>query len=164
MFSKSRGANLFDGQLIPVTDMPRSYVPTLFALQLPELMLALGLCGDGRRNRRHARAGDRSTADAGRRAAFLSLVLAVSLPILITVVTRPYIYNGVRHLVFVLPPFAVLGGLAAAWIAPRLAAIRNERRRRRAAWHALPGLRLPSSTWCGCILTNTPTTIILPAA
>ena len=25
--------------------MPRSYVPTLLAVQLPELMLALGLCG-----------------------------------------------------------------------------------------------------------------------
>ena len=36
---------LFDGQLIPVIDMPRSYVPTLFAVQLPELMLALGLGG-----------------------------------------------------------------------------------------------------------------------
>ena len=36
---------LFDGQLIPVIDMPRSYVPTLFALQMPELMLVLGLCG-----------------------------------------------------------------------------------------------------------------------
>src|SRR5262249_5857625 len=36
---------LFDGQLIPVIDMPRSYVPTLFAVQLPELLLALGLCG-----------------------------------------------------------------------------------------------------------------------
>jgi hypothetical protein len=29
-------------------------------------------------------------------------------------------YNGIRHFVFVLPPFAVLGGLAAAWIAQRL--------------------------------------------
>jgi Dolichyl-phosphate-mannose-protein mannosyltransferase len=111
---------LFDGQLIPVTDMPRSYVPTLFALQLPELMLTLGLCGGVGTIVAIARAGDRSTADAGRRAALLSLILAVSLPILITVVTRPFIYNGVRHLVFVLPPFAALGGIAAAWIAPRL--------------------------------------------
>ena len=36
---------LFDGQLILVPDMPRRYVPTLAALTLPELMLALGLCG-----------------------------------------------------------------------------------------------------------------------
>lgn len=111
---------LFDGQLIPVTDMPRSYVPTLFALQLPELLLTLGLGGVAGAIVATARAGDRSAADAGRRAALLSLVLAVFLPILITIATRPFIYNGVRHLVFVLPPFAVLGGLAAAWIASRL--------------------------------------------
>jgi hypothetical protein len=111
---------LFDGQLIPVTDMPRSYVPTLFALQLPELMLAFGLCGVAGALIAAARAGYRGTADAGRRAALLSLVLAVSLPILIIIATRPFIYNGVRHFVFVLPPFAVLGGLAAAWIARHL--------------------------------------------
>jgi hypothetical protein len=29
-------------------------------------------------------------------------------------------YNGIRHFVFTFPPFAVLGGLAAVWIARRL--------------------------------------------
>jgi len=111
---------LFDGQLIPVTDMPRSYVPTLFALQLPELMLALGLSGGAGALVAVARAGDRGAADAGRRAALMSIVLAASLPILMVIATRPFIYNGVRHLVFVPPPFAVLGGLAAAWIARHL--------------------------------------------
>jgi Dolichyl-phosphate-mannose-protein mannosyltransferase len=111
---------LFDGQLIPVTDMPRSYVPTLFALQLPELMLALGLGGIAGAIVAVARAGDRSAADAGRRAVLLCLILAVSLPILVMVATRPFIYNGIRHFVFVLPPLAVLGGLAAAAIARHL--------------------------------------------
>ena len=36
---------LFDGRLILVPDMPRSYLPTLAALTLPEIMLAVGLCG-----------------------------------------------------------------------------------------------------------------------
>jgi hypothetical protein len=111
---------LFDGQLIPVIDMPRSYVPTLFAVQLPELMLVLGLGGMAGAIVAIVRAGDRGPADAGRRAALLAIVLAASLPILITVATRPAMYNGIRHFVFVLPPIAVLGGLAAAWIARRL--------------------------------------------
>ena len=46
-----------------------------------------------------------------------STALAAMLPILLTVAARPVMYNGIRHFVFVLPPFAVLGGLAAAWIA-----------------------------------------------
>jgi hypothetical protein len=33
---------------------------------------------------------------------------------------RPAMYNGIRHFVFAVPPFAVLGGLAAAWMARRL--------------------------------------------
>jgi hypothetical protein len=110
---------LFDGQLIPVIDMPRSYVPTLFALKLPELMLALGLCGTVGAIVAAAQ-GDRSAAGAGCRAALFSTVLAAALPILVTVGTRPAMYNGIRHFVFVLPPVAVLGGLAAAWIARRL--------------------------------------------
>jgi hypothetical protein len=47
-------------------------------------------------------------------------VLAAVFPVLVTVATRPAMYNGIRHFVFLMPPFAVLGGLAAAWIARRL--------------------------------------------
>src|SRR5260370_31662479 len=35
-----RSQELFDGRLIPVPDMPRSYVPTLFALKLPIILSA----------------------------------------------------------------------------------------------------------------------------
>ena len=111
---------LFDGQLIPVIDMPRSYVPTLLAVQLPELMLALGLCGMAGAIFAIASKADHSTAAAGRRAALLATVFAVLLPVLVTVATRPAMYNGIRHFIFVLPPLAALGGLAAAQIADRL--------------------------------------------
>ena len=111
---------LFDGQLIPVIDMPRSYVPTLLAVQLPELMLALGLCGTAGAIFAIASKTDRSTTTAGRRTALLATVLAVLLPVLITVAMRPAMYNGIRHFIFVLPPLAALGGLAAAQIADRL--------------------------------------------
>jgi hypothetical protein len=111
---------LFDGQLVPVVDMPRSYAPTLFALQLPELMLALGFCGAALALMAIVRGTDRDAAGAGRRAALLSTLLAALLPILITVAVRPAMYNGIRHFIFVLPAVAVLGGLAAARIAARL--------------------------------------------
>jgi len=35
------------------------------------------------------------------------------------VLARPAMYNGIRHFVFVLPPLAVLGGLAGAWLFDR---------------------------------------------
>ena len=108
---------LFDGRLIPITQMPRSYVPTLVALTLPELMLALGICGV---LGALIAAAWNARSTIGRRAALVSIVLAATLPILLTILVRPYLYNGIRHLLFVVPPFAVLGGLAAAWIAQRL--------------------------------------------
>jgi hypothetical protein len=109
---------LFDGQLIPVPDMPRSYVPTLVALKLPEILLALGLCGIA--GAIVAVAARNRGGGAGRRAALFAVVLAATLPILITIAARPAMYNGIRHFVFVLPPLAVLGGLAGTWIARRL--------------------------------------------
>ena len=114
---------LFDGRLILVPDMPRSYVPTLIGLTLPELMLTLGFFGMVGAIFVIARArgvSGQSGAAVGQRAALLAVVLAAALPVLVTVATRPAMYNGIRHFVFLMPPFAVLGGLAGAFIADRL--------------------------------------------
>jgi hypothetical protein len=92
--------------------MPRSYVPTLFALQLPEIFLGLGLAGAAGA----LIAALRHNLAANRRAILLLVVLAAILPIAAAILARPALYNGIRHFVFVLPPFAVLGGLAGAWL------------------------------------------------
>jgi hypothetical protein len=110
---------LFDGQLILVPDMPRSYVPTLVALQLPELMLALGFCGTAGALIAVA-GGQIRGGGAGHRTALVATALAAILPILVTVAIRPAMYNGIRHFIFVIPPFAALGGLAGAWFARHL--------------------------------------------
>ena len=68
---------LFNGQLIPVPDMPRSYVPTLVALQLPEILLALGLSGIAGAI---AAVATRDRGSMGHRAALLAVVLAATLP------------------------------------------------------------------------------------
>jgi Dolichyl-phosphate-mannose-protein mannosyltransferase len=112
---------LFDGRLILVPDMPRSYVPILAVLTLPEIMLLLGFGGAvGALIATMRGEPGRPGAFSQRRAALFAVVLAALLPVLITVATRPPMYNGIRHFVFLAPPFAVLGGLAAAWIARRL--------------------------------------------
>jgi hypothetical protein len=92
----------------------------LFAVQVPKLLLTLGLCGAAGAIVGILRNADRSSAGAGRRAALLAMVLAAFLPVLVTVATRPAMYNGIRHFVFVLPPFAALAGLAVAYFAERL--------------------------------------------
>jgi hypothetical protein len=103
---------LFDGGVISVPDMPRSYLPTLFALKLPVIFLVLGLGGAVGA----LVAACRRTVAFNRRAVLLLVALAALLPLAVTVALRPAMYNGIRHFVFVLPPFAVLGGLAGTFL------------------------------------------------
>ncbi|TWI11104.1 glycosyltransferase family 39 protein [Bradyrhizobium daqingense] len=109
---------MFDGAIVSVPDMPWSYLPTLFALQLPEVMLVL-MAG--------AIVGTfallpRREVPARRKTILLMLTLAATLPLVIAMVKRPALYNGIRHFVFVIPPMAVLGGVAFAWAMERLRA------------------------------------------
>ena len=78
-----------------------------------------------------------------RRAVFLLVALAALLPLAVTIALRPAMYNGIRHFVFVLPPLAVLGGLAGAVSARhRCADVRARCRSSAAAMLAL-GIALP---------------------
>jgi hypothetical protein len=109
---------LYDGALIDVPDMPWSYLPHLIVLKLPEIMLAFG--GAGLIGALVAAA--RRSLPLTRRAVLLMLVLAAVLPVAITMVTRPALYNGIRQFLFIVPPMAVLGGLAAGFLMQRAAA------------------------------------------
>jgi hypothetical protein len=107
---------MFDGALVSVPDMPWSYLPTLFALQLPEVLLALlfaGIVGT-------FIVLPRTDVPARRKTILLMLMLAATLPIAIAMVKRPALYNGIRHFIFVIPPMTVLGGTAFAWVMQRL--------------------------------------------
>ena len=102
---------MFDGALVSVPDMPWSYLPTLFALQLPEVLLALlfaGVIGT-------FMSLSRTDVPARRKTILLMLTLAATLPLVIAMVKRPALYNGIRHFVFVIPPMTVLAGVAFAW-------------------------------------------------
>src|SRR5262249_50963755 len=103
---------LFDGGVISVPDMPRSSLPTLFALKLPVIFLVLGLGGAVGA----LVAACRRTVAFNRRAVLLLVALAALLPLAVTVALRPALYNGIRHFVLCCPPFAVLGGLAGMFL------------------------------------------------
>jgi hypothetical protein len=105
---------------------------------MPEILLALALAGTVGT----LIAACRRDLSPNRRAVLLLVVLAATLPILVTVLARPAMYNSIRHFVFVFPPLAVLGGLAGAWLFAAL--------RQRATWGAsaagialLAGIALP---------------------
>jgi len=102
---------MFDGALVSVPDMPWSYLPTLFALQLPEILLVLTVAAVVAT----FVALPRDDVPARRKTILLMLTLAALLPIAIAIVKRPALYNGIRHFIFVIPPMTVLAGTAFAW-------------------------------------------------
>jgi hypothetical protein len=108
---------LYEGRLIAVPDMPASYLPHLFLLKLPEIMLLLGALG----TIGALVAAALPATQAKRRGSLIVVVLAAILPVALAVLTHPALYNGLRHFVFVVPLFAALGGLAVSWLANRAA-------------------------------------------
>jgi hypothetical protein len=108
---------MFDGMALPVPEMPRQYVPQLFLLKEPEIFISLGLAGTAGA----LVAAMRRDVETSWRAIYLLLAFAGVFPIALAVLTKPAMYNGIRHFVFVAPALAVLGGLAGAWIADALA-------------------------------------------
>jgi hypothetical protein len=107
---------LYDGVKILIPLMPRSYLPKLYFFKLPEIfgLLAIGgLAG-------MLVAILRGWGTPNRRAALALIAAAAMIPVLLVVIGRPVLYNGVRHFLFVLPPLAIVAGLAAAWLFERL--------------------------------------------
>jgi hypothetical protein len=102
---------MFDGAMISVPDMPWSYLPTLFALQLPEVLLFLTLGGAVL----SIMSLSRDNVTPRRKTILLMLTFAATMPLLIAMVKRPALYNGIRHFIFVIPPMTVLAGAAFAW-------------------------------------------------
>lgn len=107
---------LYDGATILIPQMPRSYVAKLCLLKIPEIFDGLAIAGV---------AGAivaiiRGNGTPAKRASLALLLAAALLPIGIALITRPVLYNGVRHFLFVVPPFAIIAGLAAGYLFERL--------------------------------------------
>jgi 4-amino-4-deoxy-L-arabinose transferase-like glycosyltransferase len=97
---------LFMGQQIPALHPPLGYLPTYFAMQLPELYFvaaAAAVAGFVFARR------DRPEMNVG----FLAFV--VLFPIAVAMVLRSTLYDAVRHFLFIIPPLAVLAVAGIEW-------------------------------------------------
>jgi hypothetical protein len=126
---------LFNGALVSVPDMPWSYLPTLFALKLPEAMmvpLVIGLA---------VAIGSQARRDipARRKMILIMIALAAMLPLMVAMVKRPALYNGIRHFLFVVPPTPAMTGTAGG----RWRGVRFRRRNYAAADGNDPSAPLP---------------------
>lgn len=112
---------LYDGVTIMIPEMPRSYLPKLCVLKIPEIVGLLSVS---------AMAGSivmivRGIGTPAKRASLALLVAAAIIPVLLVVLTRPVLYNGIRHFLFVVPPLVVLAGIAVAYILETLNSYRR---------------------------------------
>ena len=97
---------LFRGELVKPWAVPPSYLPIWFAITTPDfyfVALALGAVALATRRRVMEPVNGPGLAIIG---------LAIALPIGAAVLTKPAIYDGLRHFLFVFPPLAALAGIA----------------------------------------------------
>lgn len=95
---------IFAGTVYKMYEVPRSYVPVYLAIKLPLAMLvgASAFAWLGIRTGRGC---------AACRLGLSLTAFAVVFPIAVFVLTDMPAYNGLRHLLFVVPPLAVLAGI-----------------------------------------------------
>jgi len=98
------GTVLFRGQDLSAFELPASYVPTWMAITIPLVIFAgLGLA------LLFARTGSRSFGGT------IALWAAALFPVVYVIGIRAVLYDGIRHLLFVLPPLTILA--ASGWAA-----------------------------------------------
>jgi hypothetical protein len=101
------GNMLFDGQFVSSQELPARYLPTWFAISLPEtyfLALSAGLVALALK-RRHW------LAERRRGLALVLLLFSTLSPVVGVIAARSVLYDGYRHMLFVLPPLAALSGV-----------------------------------------------------
>ncbi|MCU1348638.1 MAG: hypothetical protein JWO56_1668, partial [Acidobacteria bacterium] len=92
----------FEGAELASNELPRRYLVEMLAITTPLLTLAFALAGLVIALRR-------------RTAADLLLVAWLAVPLVLFVIQRPNVYDGIRHFLFLLPALAILGARAPRW-------------------------------------------------
>lgn len=106
---------LFEGQYVPATNLPWTYLPVHILLALPELILLLVL------------ASPfvalwllwRDAGAIGRDKILMRFMIgfAILFPVIYAIAIKAVLFDGMRHFIFVLPPIAAIAALVAdrAW-------------------------------------------------
>jgi hypothetical protein len=103
---------LFEGRLVNSLHLPADYLSVYFLIRTPELILVLlaaALVLAGAALRRHGRLPAWSVFSP-----YFVLAFAAAFPFVFFIAFRPVSYDGIRHFLFVLPPVAVIAGVALA--------------------------------------------------
>jgi hypothetical protein len=111
-FADWQGNVLYGGTLIKATELPRGYILRWLAITLPEIFLAALAVGFAYSIwKLFSRSPATSSTLQKENLRNAGIVLLASIfPIVYVIARRSVLYNGERHLTFVLPPLACLAG------------------------------------------------------
>ena len=102
---------VYGGQTVPSDSLPRVYLLKLLFMTTPPAVLVvagIGLaCAAWKQFQRH---------DATWTRTVMCLQLWFCLPIILFLVRRPNVYDGLRHFLFLLPALAIWFGVGARWL------------------------------------------------
>jgi hypothetical protein len=105
------GDVLFGGAWVDAAHLPWTYLPTWFAITLPEiylLALACALFALARMLLARQRVAPETALGIG------TIAVSVLLPLSAVFALQPVVYNAHRHFLFLFPPLAALAGIALA--------------------------------------------------
>jgi hypothetical protein len=105
---------LYDGRLLIARDGPREYIPNLLSLTLPEFYPLAGLLGGAALLALLGRRATWNPATARRVLQALWVLSLAAAPVAWVVARHTPFYNGARHMLFVVPPLAVVAAVSAA--------------------------------------------------
>ena len=107
------GEALFDGAYYAGNELPRSYLPTLFSVQLTEPLLALAALGLGVALQQVFRRKTNAELPG-------LTIIWFGAPLTAAILGRPYIYDNFRQFLFILPPLFLLAGLGIEFLFTRI--------------------------------------------
>jgi hypothetical protein len=94
---------LFNGVMVPARHVPWTYVPVWFGISLPEIYFVAWGLGSWATWRRWRSGFDRACA-----VEHAFLLFSILFPVVAAIVLHSTLYDAVRHLLFIVPPLAVL--------------------------------------------------------
>ncbi|MBI4213721.1 MAG: hypothetical protein HY534_05360 [Chloroflexi bacterium] len=112
-FSDWFGTVFFEGRTYPVAQLPWIYLPTWVAISLPEFFFVTLGAGAVLAGRALSR-GPRDRSHLSRWAKIAILLFAGIFPVATAVTRDSIVYDGLRQFLFVVPPLAVVAGVAMA--------------------------------------------------
>ncbi len=98
------------GRYYDSLDLPALYLPTYLVVKMPEFVLGGVALAIGFSIWMVVRTRGRA-AGHGKGLQWLAVVASMLIPVVYAVVTRPALYNGMRHFLFVIPPTCVVAAV-----------------------------------------------------